>query len=82
MTVFKKHLKDETIMKCECDGLCKPDIVFFGEGLPKEFFARIAELKSADLAFVMGTGLAVAPFNVFVDKYLKNVPLVCINKFI
>ena len=57
-------------MKCECDGICKPDIVFFGESLPKDFFARIEELKNTDLAFIMGTGLAVAPFNYFAKVFL------------
>ena len=68
-------------MKCECGGLCKPDIVFFGESLPENFFKNVALLKKADLAFIMGTSLMVAPFNYFAETFLKNVPLVCINKF-
>ena len=39
---FKKNLEKSEIMYCEkCKkGLIKPDVVFFGEGLPKEFFCN------------------------------------------
>ena len=68
-------------MKCECGGLTKPDIVFFGEMLPANFFLGIKKIAKADLAFIIGTSLAVAPFNIYAEKYLANVPLVCIDKF-
>jgi len=42
------------------DGLVKPDIVFFGEGLPTKFFdCRMADVPAADLVLVMGTSLTV-----------------------
>jgi NAD-dependent histone deacetylase SIR2 len=46
-----------------CNGPVKPDIVFFGENLPKEFFPVLDSLDEADLLIVIGTALAVAPFN-------------------
>lgn len=50
--------------KCNvCGGCVKPDIVFFGEGLPRKYFAlREEDLLAADLLIVAGTSLSVAPF--------------------
>mmetsp|Transcript_7049 Transcript_7049/g.17691 ORF Transcript_7049/g.17691 Transcript_7049/m.17691 type:complete len:456 (-) Transcript_7049:399-1766(-) len=49
--------------KCtHCGGNVKPDIVFFGEGLPTRFHKLIKQdLPKADLLLVMGTSLTVAP---------------------
>jgi len=42
--------------------LIKPDIVFFGEGLPARFHNLLQhDLKKADLILVMGSSLMVAP---------------------
>lgn len=50
-------------MKCNiCKGLIKPDVVFFGESLPKRFLQHMASLKNADLVIIMGTSLKVMPF--------------------
>lgn len=46
----------------ECDGLVKPDIVFFGEGLPAQFFQKYNEVSEADLLIIIGTSLTVHPF--------------------
>ena len=44
-------------------GLVKPDIVFFGESLPKRFFeCAERDFKKCDLLIIMGTSLAVYPF--------------------
>ena len=41
----------------------KPDIVFFGEGLPERFFSLAeSDFDSCDLLLVMGTSLVVQPF--------------------
>ena len=41
----------------------KPDIVFFGEGLPERFFALAdSDFEACDLLLVMGTSLVVQPF--------------------
>lgn len=50
-------------MKCEkCELPIKPKIVFFGEGLPMQFFYWANKMDEVDLCFVMGTSLKVAPF--------------------
>ena len=42
--------------------IMKPDIVFFGEGLPNEFHHAIeADRLKADLVIVMGSSLKVKP---------------------
>ncbi len=43
----------------DCEGLVKPDIVFFGEALPLEFHKKAPFVEQADLVFVMGTSLKV-----------------------
>jgi NAD-dependent histone deacetylase SIR2 len=53
-------------MRCKkCDGPIKPDIVFFGEALPQRFREVVnpVALEEVDCLFVMGTALAVSPFN-------------------
>ncbi|KAJ6601303.1 NAD-dependent deacetylase sirtuin-2 [Mycena vulgaris] len=45
-----------------CHGLIKPDIVFFGQPLPKAFFDGFQHTLDADLFLVMGTSLKVHPF--------------------
>jgi len=58
----------------------KPDIVFYGEGLPAEFMDIMATIRGqADLLIVMGTALAVGPFNSIVDMVGPNIPKVLIN---
>ncbi|KAJ7487821.1 NAD-dependent deacetylase sirtuin-2 [Mycena latifolia] len=45
-----------------CHGVVKPDIVFFGEPLPKAFFDGFPHTLDADLMLIMGTSLKVHPF--------------------
>jgi NAD-dependent SIR2 family protein deacetylase len=60
-------------------GLVKPDIVFFGEGLPKRFFDCIPDLQKADVLIVMGTSLQVHPFASLIDRVPSSCPRVLIN---
>ena len=46
----------------KCKGPCKPNVVFYGEGLPKRFFETLNECKDVDLIIIMGTSLKVQPF--------------------
>eukprot|EP00929_Paragymnodinium_shiwhaense_P066840 TRINITY_DN33583_c0_g1_i1.p1 TRINITY_DN33583_c0_g1~~TRINITY_DN33583_c0_g1_i1.p1 ORF type:complete len:326 (+),score=48.11 TRINITY_DN33583_c0_g1_i1:115-1092(+) len=62
-------------------GLVKPDIVFFGEDLPRRFFQLSSEdLPQADLLLVMGTSLQVQPFAGLVNQVLPEVPRVLVNR--
>jgi len=80
MKEYMKHVGDQKIYKCECSGLIKPDIVFFGEDLPMRFFENVNEMREADLVIVMGTSLMVMPFASLVGMVPKDVPLVYINR--
>ncbi|KAG1731808.1 DHS-like NAD/FAD-binding domain-containing protein [Suillus paluster] len=81
--IKKAVLSEEIeIPKCEqkrCRGLVKPDIVFFGEGLPDEFHRSIRNLREADLLIVLGTSLTVHPFASLVDRVPNDCPRVLIN---
>ena len=55
-------------------GLVKPDIVFFGEGLPERFREkRTYDLPSAEILIIMGTSLEVSPF----CELVHDVPATC-----
>jgi NAD-dependent histone deacetylase SIR2 len=60
-----KHKGKIAVPRCiVCGGIVKPDIVFFGEGLPFRFFQCMEEdlPDYADLVIVAGTSLTVHPF--------------------
>lgn len=63
-----------------CDGLVKPEIVFFGEALPSSFFESRALPGQADLCFVMGTSLTVQPFASLPDLVNDHTPRVLLNE--
>jgi len=66
----KEILNGEDIAHCECSGVIKPDIVFFGENVKKmEESIRIAE--EADLFFVIGTSCVVYPA-AMLPQYVKG----------
>jgi len=72
-------LKGE-VAHCEvCNGLIKPDIVFFGESLPSLFHTSIPKLRSADLLIVIGTSLTVQPFASLASMVPESCPRVLIN---
>ena len=49
--------------KLFCGGLVKPDIVFFGENLPRRFFElQEQDTDHCDLLICIGTSLEVYPF--------------------
>ncbi|KAI6711636.1 hypothetical protein JHW43_005848 [Diplocarpon mali] len=64
----------------QCNGLVKPDIVFFGEALPESFHSNRDVPVMADLVIVMGTSLSVHPFASLPSQARDGVPRVLINK--
>jgi NAD+-dependent protein deacetylase sirtuin 2 len=75
-TIFK-----DEIPKCEkCGGYVKPDITFFGEGLPERFHSTLPkDLSKVDFLIVIGTSLVVHPFAGIATRVPKNIPRVLIN---
>ena len=48
--------------RCSCGGPLRPDIIFFGEGIPSEAYSRALEAAGkCDLMLVVGTSASVAP---------------------
>ncbi|MCJ1397636.1 Sir2 histone deacetylase Hst2 [Xylographa trunciseda] len=87
-TSYPDDLMRATVEKAEvphcvtpqCNGLVKPDIVFFGEQLPEEFFRNRSLPSAADLCIVMGTSLSVQPFASLPGFAAEGVPRILINK--
>lgn len=65
-----------------CGGVLKPDVVFFGEFVPKEKFTEAAALvDSADALIIAGSSLAVNSGIRLLDKAARRkVPIVIINR--
>lgn len=67
-------------------GVMKPDITFFGEDLPNDFFSRFNTLDcdAADLVVVIGTSMQVAPVAKMPDKLAQagreDVPCIYIGR--
>lgn len=71
----------DEIPKCtDCGEVVKPDIVFFGEQLPRKFFQLIPiDFKNCDLLIVIGTSLTVRPFASLVQLVSEETPRLMIN---
>lgn len=81
--MMKEAIRNREVPHClmpRCDGLVKPDIVFFGEKLPETFHLNMALPGAADLCFVMGTSLSVQPFASLPGFCAEGVPRVLINQ--
>eukprot|EP00937_MAST-01D_sp_MAST-1D-sp2_P006518 g6518.t1 len=72
---------DEIATCQKCGGIVKPDIVFFGEDLPRRFFERAqADFKKCDLLIVMGTSLKVQPFASLIGRVPDTCPRLLLNR--
>ncbi|KAI1229605.1 hypothetical protein IHE44_0011796 [Lamprotornis superbus] len=67
---MRERIFSSLVPKCEkCQGLVKPDIVFFGESLPSRFFALLeSDFEKVDLLLIMGTSLQVQPFASLISR--------------
>lgn len=73
------HVEKGSVPRCKCGGLVKPDIVFFGEGLPMEFSRSSGALAEADLVLILGTSLTVYPFAALPEMCRPKTPRVLFN---
>lgn len=70
----------ESIPKCECGGLIRPDVTLYGENLPdKAVEEAIKAIKNADMLIIAGTSLQVYPASSFIYDFCGE-HLVVINK--
>lgn len=63
-------------------GIMKPDITFFGEQLPNDFFDRLKDIDKdkVDLVIVMGTSMKVAPVSEIPNFLSRDVPQIYISR--
>jgi NAD-dependent histone deacetylase SIR2 len=63
-------------------GIMKPDITFFGEALPDNFFDRLKDVdrEKVDLVIVMGTSMKVAPVSEIPNFVPRDVPQIYISR--
>ncbi|BFZ17316.1 hypothetical protein BsWGS_20355 [Bradybaena similaris] len=63
------------------NAVMKPDIVFFGEGLPEHFHNKMAADKDeCDLLIVIGSSLKVRPVALIPNSLPASVPQILINR--
>jgi NAD-dependent deacetylase sirtuin 2 len=69
------------VPKCpKCDGIVKPDVVLFNEGIPVRAFAQTAaDLPRCDLLICMGSTFQVMPFAQLIDKVDDLCPRLLLN---
>lgn len=80
---IKEKIFSDKLPRCPtrgCVGIVKPDIVFFGEDLPRKFYSYMKDMLQTDLVLVMGTSLEVQPFAGIIDTVRFNVPRVLFNR--
>jgi len=73
-------LNSESVPRCECGGIIKPDVVLYEESLDSDILQKsIQYIMDSDMLIIGGTSLAVYPAASLVNYYRKN-KLVLINK--
>lgn len=80
--VRKIIVEEAEVPKCiHCKGFVKPDIVFFGEGLPSRFHSLLRQdLYKADACLILGTSLAVAPVSNIPDMVHRSAKRILLNR--
>lgn len=70
----------DIIPRCTCNGIIKPDVVLYEEGLDEDTInGSIDAISKADMLIIGGTSLVVYPAASFV-RYFRGKYLVIINK--
>jgi NAD-dependent deacetylase len=61
--ILERFLADHQVPRCpQCHGVLKPNVILFGEQLPVQVLRAAQDMaKRADLMFVIGSSLEVAP---------------------
>ena len=70
----------ETIPKCKCGGLIRPDVTLYGENLPNDAVNEaIRAIRDAEMLIIGGTSLKVYPAANYIS-YFSGKHLVVINR--
>lgn len=78
----KEQIFADCVPTCtNCNGIVKPDIVFFGEELPRKFYTLPSkDFGECDLLIIMGTSLEVQPFASLVGRANRQCVRLLINR--
>ena len=77
---MEKILQAGGIPRCECGGVIRPNVVLYGEPLPKYVcIGARREISNADTLIVAGTSLAVEPAASFLEDF-RGKNLIVINR--
>lgn len=77
---MEQILHSESVPRCECGGVIKPDVVLYEEGLDSMTLNEAVRcIRQADVLIIGGTSLTVYPAAGLIDYYRGN-KLVLINK--
>lgn len=75
-----KVIESKGIPRCTCNGIIKPDVVLYEEGLDNETIDKAVNyISNADVLIIGGTSLAVYPAAGLI-RYYKGNKLILINK--
>lgn len=77
---IERELKAGEIPYCSCKGVIKPDITFFGEALPEDFYSLLEKPPELDLLIVIGTSLTVEPAAGFPRNYFGRCQTILVNR--
>lgn len=82
MEWMKEEIFADRVPTCsECNGVVKPDIVFFGENLPDAFYMLPSkDFQDCDLLIIMGTSLEVHPFASLADHVNDSCVRLLVNR--
>lgn len=77
---MEEILHSESVPRCSCGGIIKPDVVLYEEGLDQQVLQEsVDQIRRADMLIIGGTSLTVYPAAGLLDYYTGN-RLVLINK--
>lgn len=76
---IENSMKNGKVPYCNCGGIIKPDVVFFGEELPFEFYKVYESPPKTDLLVVMGSSLTVQPAANFALNIANSTASILIN---
>ena len=72
-------LADFKVPACDCGGVMKPDVVFFGENVPKDTVQQAWELfEDGDVLLVAGSSLTVYSGRRFIYRALEQSKAICV----
>eukprot|EP01117_Protostelium_nocturnum_P014633 TRINITY_DN558_c0_g1_i1.p1 TRINITY_DN558_c0_g1~~TRINITY_DN558_c0_g1_i1.p1 ORF type:complete len:777 (+),score=268.84 TRINITY_DN558_c0_g1_i1:131-2461(+) len=81
MDYFWNQISMSDVPICpKCHNTIRPDVTFFGEGMPSRFMDNhLEDLRQCDLLIIAGTSLVVYPFAGLVNQVAPNVPRLLFN---